>query len=392
MDNRPSPFSPGRPVPVDQFVGRQEQIKKIEYTLRKSASGRLENVFLLGERGIGKSSLASFIRTLAEKRNFLGIHVNLLNSKDLTDVVGLISEEIYKQSSKEKFASSVKAVFGKLIKEVDLFGVKVEFNASKSDAEYMVRNFPKFLDTVYNKIKEEKDGLFIALDDINGLSKTPEFANWYKSFVDYIATNNMNLPIFIMLEGIPEIRNSLYDFQESLMRIFDVIEVTNLKKEDVSEFFIQTFSSEGISVDQSALDAMIKFSNGLPIVMQEIGDAVFYLTEDRRITSNEAYKGVFEAAKNIGKKYLNPKVFQTLRSEKYRKILEVIGKKMTMKFTTQELNKELEEPEKNVLKNFLSKMKDLGIIFPDSEGERGSYKFENHLYLVYIMLQAYTST
>jgi hypothetical protein len=202
----------------------------------------------------------------------------------------------------------------------------------------------------------------------------------------------MNLPIFIMLVGIPEIRNSLYDFQESLMRIFDVIEVTNLKKEDVSEFFVQTFSSEGISVDQSALDAMIKFSNGLPIVMQEIGDAVFYLTEDRRITSNEAYEGVIEAAKNIGKKYLNPKVFQTLRSEKYRKILDVIGKKMTMKFTTQELNKELEEPEKKVLKNFLSKMKDLGIIFPDSEGRRGSYKFENHLYLVYIMLQAYTST
>ena len=73
-------------------------------------------------------------------------------------------------------------------------------------------------------------------------------------------------------------------------------------------------------------------------------------------------------------------------------ILEVISKKMTMKFTTQEPNNELKGPEKKVLKNFLSKMKYIGIIFPDSEGGRGSYKFENHLYLVYIMLQANTST
>jgi len=388
MGLQPSPFSPGKTVPVDQFVGRRKLIEKIEYTLKKSVSGRLENVFLVGERGIGKSSLASYIRTLAEKKNFLGIHVNLLNSHNLVDVVSLISEEIYKQASKEKIANKIKKLLNKFIKEVDMFGVKVEFNGSQSDAEYIVKNFPGFLQKIYDEIKEEKDGIFIALDDINGLSKTPEFANWYKSFVDYIATNNLELPLFIMPIGIPEVRNTLYDHQESLMRIFDVIEVKNLENTDVSEFFSNAFSSVGMNIEVNALNAMVNYSNGLPIVMQEIGDAVFFIAPKDMITFDIAFEGVFEAAKNIGKKYLNPKVFDTLRSEKYRNILKVIGESFTLKFTTNELNKKLDEPERRVLRNFLPKMKELGVIFPDPEGGRGAYKFENHLFAMYIWLQS----
>jgi len=53
-----SPFTPGSPVPVELFVGRVDQIKEILKYVNQSASGRQENVFFAGERGIGKSSLA----------------------------------------------------------------------------------------------------------------------------------------------------------------------------------------------------------------------------------------------------------------------------------------------------------------------------------------------
>ena len=63
----------------------------------------------------------------------------------------------------------------------------------------MLRNFPEAIKSVMDKLKEEKSGIFIALDDINGLSTNPDFANWYKSFVDNVAIRYpSNFPAFIM--------------------------------------------------------------------------------------------------------------------------------------------------------------------------------------------------
>lgn len=52
------------------------------------------------------------------------------------------------------------------------------------------------------KSKVQKSGLFIVLDDVNGLVGKAEFANWNKSFVDEVATQYRDFPSFIMLLGL----------------------------------------------------------------------------------------------------------------------------------------------------------------------------------------------
>ncbi len=87
IKTKESPFSPGRPVPVEYFVARHKEIELIERAIRQTASGRNENIFITGERGIGKSSLASFARYLAEKDyNFVGAHCPLGGARGLEDV------------------------------------------------------------------------------------------------------------------------------------------------------------------------------------------------------------------------------------------------------------------------------------------------------------------
>ncbi|MEA1944750.1 MAG: BREX system ATP-binding domain-containing protein [Euryarchaeota archaeon] len=90
-----SPFTPGNPAPVELFVGRVEQIEEILRYVRQTASGRQENVFLAGERGIGKSSLAAFLRYLVNRENFLAIHVFLGGVTDLEELVRRIFELNY---------------------------------------------------------------------------------------------------------------------------------------------------------------------------------------------------------------------------------------------------------------------------------------------------------
>ena len=74
-EEKVSPFTPGNPVPVELFVGRRAKIEEILRYVRQSLSGKQENVFLAGDRGIGKSSMASFLRYLVTtQNNMLGIH------------------------------------------------------------------------------------------------------------------------------------------------------------------------------------------------------------------------------------------------------------------------------------------------------------------------------
>ena len=355
-----SPFTPGSPVPVELFVGRVEQIKEILKYIKQSASGRQENVFLEGERGIGKSSLAAFLRYLANKESFLAVYVSLGGVTELGELVRRIFEQILKEA-----------------------------NAEKSLRD-MLRNFPEAIKDVMDKLKEEKSGIFIALDDINGLSTNPDFANWYKSFVDSVAIRYpSNFPAFIMSIGLPEIRDSLSRLQPSLMRIFRVVSVEKLSDAEVKEFFEKAFKKVNMEIEPEALEDMVKFSSGLPILMHEIGDAVFWNDEDGKISEDDAITGIFDAADRIGKKYLNPKVYRAIRSPRYRSILRKIGEEpMPISyFKKKEIESKLNAGERKVFNNFLRKMRELGIIVPDIEGGRGAYKFVNELNPVYIWLE-----
>jgi len=233
-DKGDSPFTPGSPVPVELFVGRTEQISEILRYIKQATSGRQENVFLIGDRGIGKSSLASFINSLAQsKYNVLGVHVFLGRVNNLENMVHHIFEQVLKETRKETWFKEMTQFFGKYIKEIDLFGLTVAFSPPVDDLKELVRNFPDAMSNLIEKIKSKKSALFLALDDINGLADKPAFADWYKSFVDEVATRYPHFPVFVMLIGLPEKRDALYKSQPSLMRIFRIIEIEKLSDDEV---------------------------------------------------------------------------------------------------------------------------------------------------------------
>src|SRR3990167_8786253 len=92
-----SPFYPGQPVPVELFVGRQKEIEKIARAVRQVELGKPQAIFLSGEYGIGKSSLAGFMRFYAEKENHLfGIHVLLGGATTIEDVAVKTVEAVLK--------------------------------------------------------------------------------------------------------------------------------------------------------------------------------------------------------------------------------------------------------------------------------------------------------
>jgi len=382
-----SPFTPGKPVPLELFVGRENKLEELIHYMKQSSSGKQENVFLIGNRGIGKSSLANFLRSIAEKEaNMVGIHVFLGGVKTTEELVSHVFEKILNESRGENWFKKIQALFGDYVRSVGLFGVSLTFEPPKDKLKGLTKNFPQALESIIAEIKSDKDGLFIALDDINGLANSSDFANWYKSFVDEVAINFNDFPVFIMLIGLPDRRDALFHHQESLTRVFNIIEIDSLSDTEVEEFYNKAFNSVDVEIDENAMDLIKNFSGGLPVVMHEIGDAIFYINQDDIIDVEDALDGVFEAATRIGTKYLEPRVYSTISSNLYQSILRKIGKSMSQVFTRKEMVKELNEKEKKVFDNFVSKLKQLGII-QTIPGMKGVYSFVNPIYPVYIQLR-----
>lgn len=391
MNNKEnSPFVPGSPVPVELFVGRSKQIEQLIQYSKQSLSGKQENVFLVGDRGIGKSSLASFLRYyVTTDEDMLGIHVFLGRVSTLEEMVRHIFEQILKEAKGQKWFKDITKFFGKYIKEIGLFGISVSFVPPEEDLKELVRNFPEALNNLLKKIKKQKRGLFIVLDDINGLAEKEEFANWYKNFVDEVATHYKEFPVFIMLIGLPEKRDKLSKLQPSLMRIFSVVEIEKLSDEEVEDFLTKAFKKADMKVETDAMELMVHYSSGLPILMHEIGDATFWIDEDGIIDEKDVIRGVLAAAEKVGQKYLDPKVYRAIRSERYRSILRKLGKEhLARSFRKKDVEAKLTESEKKVFHNFLKRMRELGVIETDIEKGRGVYRFVNEIYPIYIQMES----
>lgn len=388
-----SPFTPGVPVPMQFFTGRISELQEIINMAGKSVNRKtLERIFVIGERGMGKSSLCRMASAISEEEHgILGLHVYLGGVNSLEEMVRRIFERLLQKSRDKSWFDAVKTFLGNHIRQVGLFGFSLEFTASSNDLRQSVSDFPYVLKNLLEKLEPEKKGLIIILDDLNGLAASASFANWLKSFVDEVATTEQPLPLLLILSGLSERRRQLINYQPSLDRVFDLVQVKRFEKSEVEEFFKKTFSKVNVTVKQDAMELLCRFSGGHPVFMHEIGDAVFKTDEDDDIDGKDAVRGIVRAAEAIGAKYIEPKVLATIRSDRYRGILKkIVREPFDHRFSKKELSKRVSAEESKVLNNFLQKMKKLGVISQPPESPRGEYAFTSELYSLFFWLQANT--
>ncbi len=385
-----SPFTPGLPAPVEFFVGRREQVQRLLGKVTAGMEGRLQVAFLTGERGIGKSSLATFVRFLAERdHQALGLHTFLGGVSTLEEMARRVFDRLLKESLGQTWESRIKEFFGNHIKQVGLFGVSVEFEAPEKDLRRMVHDFAPALRNLIRRLQGQKKGMFLILDDINGLATSENFANWIKSLVDEIATSGEPLPLCLVLVGLEERRQSLVKLQPSLARVFDLIEVQTWNEQETQTFFQTTFAKVNVTVAPQALNDLAYFSGGLPMLAHEIGEAVFQVDSDDHIDEKDAILGIVATADIVGRKHLEPQVFQATRSVRYRAILRKLAKRpFGFRFKRSEIRDRLSADENRVLDNFLTKMKKLRVLLPDPDAGPGAYRFANRLYYLYFQLEA----
>lgn len=390
MQPEASPFTPGQPVPIEFFVGRVREVERLRSLVRASVAGRFRVGFVAGERGIGKSSLVSFVRHLTEREDQVaGAHVFLGGVESLSEMVRRTFDRLLKDSVEKPWHQKIRGLFGKYVKQVGLFGISIELEVPEPDLQGLVNGFAPNLRKLLAQLKDDRRALLIILDDINGLAGSTEFANWLKSMVDEIATSGNRVAACLLVVGLEQRRQQLIQLQPSLARLFDLIEIKPWTQEETSDFFRRAFEKAGVAVENEALEVMVKFSGGLPVLAHEIGDAVWRILTNRVVKAPDAWGGVREAAEIIGKKLLEPQVLRAIRSQRYRSILRKLARPLGSSFRRADLIKALSAEERKVCDNFLNRMRKLNVIIPDLEGGPGAYRFINQLHALYFCIEAH---
>jgi hypothetical protein len=389
MNPESSPFRPGQPVPIEFFVGRIKEIERLRSMVLASVQGRFKIGFVSGERGIGKSSLVSFVRHLSDREsNTAGCHVFLGGVRELNEMVRRTFDRLLKESIDKPWHSRVRDFFGNYVREVGLFGVSLELALKDKDLSAIANDFVPSIRRLLDKLKGEKKSLLLILDDINGLAFSEDFANWLKSTVDEIATSQEEMRLCIFVVGLEDRRQELVVRQSSLARVFDLIEISPWSNDEVRQFYQRSFESASARIADEDVNTLVRFTGGLPVLAHEIGDAIWRVSQKLEIKSDEIWQGIFIAAEVIGRKLLEPQIFSAIRSERYRSILrKMADKPLEMRFQRSELGERLTGEEKKVMDNFLQRMKHLGALTSDPE-TRGGYRFMNHLHALYFWLES----
>jgi hypothetical protein len=388
MNPETSPFRPGRPVPLEFFVGRSAEIARLRGMVRASAQGTLSVGFVTGERGIGKSSLAAFVRHLVEQDDdAVGCHVYLGGAEDVPEMLRRTFHRLLNESIDKPWHQQLLGFLGNRVERAGLFGVTLDLNLSNNDLATLARDFVPAMRHLLDGLPEPKRAIFLVLDDVNGLARSEAFANWLKSSVDEFATSAPETKLCVLVVGLEDRRRELVARQPSLARVFELIDIAPWSDEEVSEFYEQSFRRGGADISDESIENMVQYTGGMPVLAHELGDAVWRTARGRDITELDVVHGLRVAADVIGSRLLEPNIFHALRSERHRSILPQIVTRPRMRFRRSEVLARLTSRDSREFDNFLRRMRNLGAIKADPE-VRGGYGFPNRLHALYFFMES----
>lgn len=388
-----SPFYPGQPVPVELFVGRAAQIDHImQRCVGQVEAGKPIALYIQGEYGIGKSSIAGFVQWLAEKENSLhGIYAPLGGAQTIEDVAAAILEATIRSGALNPNRSdTLRQWLAKYIGQQSLFGITLHAEALRRDAPSVAKGMLPFLHEVFEHLRGTGvNGLFLVLDEINGVTADPQFAHFIKGIVDTNAMSRTPLPLLLTLSGVEARRREMIQKYQPIDRIFDVVEISPMSEDEMREFFGRAFDSVQMRVNEEAMHLLVYYSAGFPKIMHLVGDAAYWIDRDGVVDLDDAARSVREAADEVGRKYVDQQVYGALHSKDYLSILAKIGKldPDSLTFKKADAVAGLTETEKRKFNNFLQKMKSLKVL--RSGDEKREYVFNMRMVRLYIWLQSF---
>ena len=381
------------------FAGRVDELKFLEKVLLQTANENPMHFVLVGERGIGKSSLMYYLQNVAkglittfedQKYNFLVINIELEPTSTYVDIVKKVGAELHREVLKNDSLKEMMKTGWDFLKCWKVMGV--EYGEDKKDLQphELLEDLSNTFERTLSSLSTNIDGILVLIDEADKPSVGSNLGEFVKIFTERLTKRGCN-KVSLGLAGLPELIQKLSDSHESSPRIFETISLGPLEVPEriyVIERGLESakeINGFDVTITPDAESLISSYSEGFPQFLQQYSFSAFDQDSDNNITDEDVANGAVKdngALQQLGQKYFNKLYFDQIKSDEYREILKAMSRRFDGWVKISELRKEL-KIRSTIFNNAIAALKKRNIIIP-AKGKKGEYKLPNRSFAIWI--------
>lgn len=273
-----NPFSPGAGTPPPELTGRQTILNKADIMFQRLKAGRSEKSFLLiGLRGVGKTVLLNEIHHIAVESGYKSIFVEAHERKSLPALLlPSLRELLFQLDRMEKLSEKVKRSFRVLKSFLNSIKLKIhdveisldnEPEIGTADSGDLESDLPVLLEAIAEAASDRKTAVSIIIDELQYLSENEMSA--LIMAIHRIAQKK--LPLALLGAGLPQLVGLTGRSKSYAERLFDFPKIGPLEKADAIEALKGPANAQGVEITESALNEIMRQTQGYPYFLQEWG-------------------------------------------------------------------------------------------------------------------------
>lgn len=317
MKSKYNPFNPNGIVPPALFAGRTTQAITTLRKLSETKLGRSSSFFVYGEKGIGKSALASLIGESAKNRNprlfdlnfvvaYYPVAKNQPFESVLESALNSLTDEV-PSSWLGKIGERLGTLFKNGKFSLGAFGVSASVEAKTQETGVILRDQAiSILSNLVAALREagagdKRDGILIMIDEFQNLGDI-EFAaptlRGILSTLDFKRLGNVSF----MLIGPEKAFDDFMAGDESARRAFDPVKLEVMPLSEAAEVLTKGFADAELSWDKDALARNIPVTGGYPHSIQVVGHHLVDLDDNGKIEQDDWEKAIHKTAIELQEK------------------------------------------------------------------------------------------
>ncbi|CDG54346.1 MULTISPECIES: AAA family ATPase [Halomonadaceae] len=270
--------SPSRPIiSIEHLVGRDDQLKRIEKALY--APGR--NVFIFGERGVGKTSLAATAANQWQSSDSEYIDISCAPDSTVKSIVANIASQAigFKWSSQTKTVE--RATFG-----FKWLSYSLGSEISPTDFSEKIKSIGDALEVLKEVEAVHSETPVVVVDEVDRIESEKEI-DFLADLLKQLGDKRVNLKF--IFTGVGSTLNEILGAHRSAIRQLETIELPRLSWDARWDIAIKALSEFGLEIPRSIYIRLAAVSDGYPYYVHLLVEKLLWV-----IFEKDSYKKVVD--------------------------------------------------------------------------------------------------
>lgn len=302
-----NPFTPKSGWEPRVFVGRDEEIEFFKKKLKEAREGRCDHFLILGNWGVGKTSLLKEFKRIAQSGNILTSFITISEYTEKNTVMDGVKELV--EEIPQRFPTDVSKLKG-FVKQLDELGVQVlgsGFTLSRVVEDMQPQPFLfNTLKILWNDLKNETEVAVILLDDMQNFDPISGISTILKNVLS--DEEIVKTRFLFILSCTPDGWKQFLVRHHPIGRYFTPrLSLERLSKEETREALDGILENSGVIFDSEIKDRVYEYTEGHPYELQVLCSKLY----DNQI-GGKVTKDIWDASLNDTLKELGEIVFDGL--------------------------------------------------------------------------------